>query len=162
MSTPSESGFIAIHGNRLEDLRQSLITILRTAPLDPFDEDVVLVQSNGIAQWLKQSIATDPSDDPSIGGLGIAADLEFKLPSEFIWSVYRAVLGETEVPPLSPYDKRPLSWRLFALLPQLIDSDDAYAPLKRFITGEQPDVRCFQLAEKLADLFDQYQVYRAD
>ncbi len=162
MPTPTDSGFIAIHGNRLEDLRQSLITILRTAPLDPFDEDVVLVQSNGIAQWLKQSIATDPGADPSVGGLGIAADLEFKLPSEFIWSVYRAILGETEVPPLSPYDKRPLSWRLFALLPELITTDADYAPLKRFIEGDQPDVRCFQLAEKLADLYDQYQVYRAD
>lgn len=162
MSEPSDSGFIAIHGNRLEDLRQSLITILRTAPLAPFDEDVVLVQSNGIAQWLKQSIATDPSRDPSVGGLGIAADLDFKLPSEFIWSVYRAVLGEDEVPPLSAFDKRPLSWRLFTLLPQLVESDDSYAPLRRFMEGDQPQIRCFQLAEKLADLFDQYQVYRAD
>ena len=162
MSDPSDSGFIAIHGNHLEDLRQSLITILRTAPLEPFDEDVVLVQSNGIAQWLKQSIAADPSDDQSVGGIGIAADLDFKLPSEFIWAVYRSILGETEVPPISPYDKRPLSWRLFGLLPELVANDEAYAPLRRFIDGDQSDVRRFQLAEKLADLFDQYQVYRAD
>ena len=161
MPAPTDSGFIAIHGNRLEDLRQSLITFLRTAPLDPFDEDVVLVQSNGIAQWLKQSIATNPGSGASEGGLGIAADLKFQLPAEFIWSVYRSVLSETEVPKSSPFDKRPLSWRLFALLPTLIDKP-GYEPLKRFIEGEEPLVRTYQLAEKLADLYDQYQVYRAD
>ena len=161
MPAPTDSGFIAIHGNRLEDLRQSLITFLRTAPLDPFDEDVVLVQSNGIAQWLKQSIATNPGSDASVGGLGIAVDLKFQLPAEFIWSVYRSVLTESEVPKSSPYDKRPLTWRLCGLLPSLVDKP-IYAPLKRFIDGEEPLVRTYQLAEKLADLFDQYQVYRAD
>lgn len=161
MPAPTDSGFIAIHGNRLEDLRQSLITFLRTAPLDPFDEDVVLVQSNGIAQWLKQSIATNPGSDASVGGLGIAADLKFQLPAEFIWSVYRSVLSESEVPKSSPYDKRPLSWRLYGLLPTLIDQP-VYGPLKRFIEGEEPLIRTYQLAEKLADLYDQYQVYRAD
>jgi len=161
MSASADSGFIAIHGNRLEDLRQSLITFLRSAPLDPFEEDVVLVQSNGIAQWLKQSIAANPGTDNSVGGLGIAADLDFKLPAEFIWSVYRSILPEAEVPTTSPFDKRPLTWRLFALLPTLVNQP-IYAPLKRFIEGDEPLVRTFQLAEKLADLFDQYQVYRAD
>ena len=161
MAAPPDTGFIAIHGNRLEDLRQSLITFLRSAPLDPFDEDVILVQSNGIAQWLKQSIATNPANDLSGGGLGIAVDLDFKLPSEFIWKAYRSVLSEAEVPKSSPFDKRPLSWRLFALLPKLLEQP-VYQPLKRFIEGPEPKIRTFQLAEKLADLFDQYQVYRAD
>jgi exodeoxyribonuclease V gamma subunit len=37
-----------------------------------------------------------------------------------------------------------------------------YAPLLGFLTADSDRRKRFQLAERLADLFDQYQVYRAD
>ena len=46
-------------------------------------------------------------------------------------------------------------------MPHWIENNDAYVPLSRFLQGED-DRRRYQLAEKLADLYDQYQVYRAD
>ncbi|NYT66688.1 exodeoxyribonuclease V subunit gamma [Alcaligenaceae bacterium] len=148
------------HGNLPEALRDLAVIWMQRYPLAPLENDVVLVQSNGIAQWLKLALAADPAS-PDGAGLGIAAALEFSLPSRFLWRAYRAVLGASAVPEQSPYDKPLLVWRLMRLLPQ-ISSQSVYAPLARFLQDDPDRRKRFQLAGRLADLFDQYQVYRAD
>lgn len=161
-----QPGFMLIQGNRLEDLGTVMSTWLSEAPLDPLENEVILVQSNGVGQWLKLALAKLPEHDNS-GGLGIAAAVELMLPAQFIWRSYRAVLGA--LPETSAYDKAPLTWRLYRLLGTL----DALAQtpeeriwltaLRGFLTtGDQDLRRRYQLAERLADVFDQYQMYRAD
>nr|GFD58539.1 hypothetical protein [Tanacetum cinerariifolium] len=82
--------------------------------------EVALVQSNGIAQWLKLALAEDAHDDDQ-GGCGIAAAIDVQLPGSFMWQLYRAVLGKDEIPETSLLDKAPLTWRLMRLLPGLIN-----------------------------------------
>ncbi len=148
-------GLMLVHGNRAEQLRDVLVAWLCHEPLAPLEDEVLLVHSNGIAQWLRLALAERGT------GCGIAAGLEFLLPSRFLWRAYRAVLGPDLVPEHSPLDKSALVWRLMRLLPSLA-ARPAYAPLARFLAGDADMRKRFQLAEKLADLFDQYQVYRAD
>jgi len=155
-------GFYAVHANHLEDLRRAVVFICQQNPLPPLQSETFLVQSNGIAQWLKLALAEMPSDDGSEGGLGIAAGMDFLFPARFIWQAYRAVLPDGEVPEQSPFDKRRLVWRLYRLLPELVHTGEVFNPLARFLEGSDTDLRAFQLAEKVADLFDQYQVFRAD
>ena len=156
------TGLQAIHANRLEDLRQLVIWMLRRQPLAPLQAETFLVQSNGIAQWLRLALAELPDvSDESRGGLGVAAVTDFLLPSRFVWQAYRAVLGPQAVPESSPFDKSRLLWRLYAMLPELCRGSP-FEPLARFLDGTEPEQRRFQLAERLADLFDQYQVFRAD
>jgi len=157
-----EPGFHAIHANHLEDLRRAVVFICRQNPMPPLQSETFLVQSNGIAQWLKLALAEKRTDDGVEGGLGIAAGMDFLFPARFIWQAYRAVLPDGEVPEQSPFDKRRLVWRLYRLLPELVGQDDTFTPLARFLDGTDPELRNFQLAEKVADLFDQYQVFRAD
>lgn len=159
MSLSTQPGFHAIHANHLEDLWRAVVWISRQDPLPPLASETFLVQSNGIAQWLKLALAEDDTGDA--GGLGIAAGMEFLFPARFIWQAYRAVLPQGEVPEESPFDKQRLVWRLYRLLPALSD-EAVFQPLKRFLAGADAEVRCHQLAEKIADLFDQYQVFRAD
>ncbi|WP_203141020.1 exodeoxyribonuclease V subunit gamma [Marinobacter mangrovi] len=154
------TGFQVIHANKLEDLRAVTVELIRTFPLDPLENDVFLVHSNGIAQWLKLALARD-EDDPTLPGNGIAAAMQFLLPSRFLWQVYRTVLGEDAVPEQSPFDKDRMTWRLMRLIPELV-TQPGYEPLARFLSGGQEARRRYQLAERVADLFDQYQVYRAD
>ncbi|WP_198552345.1 exodeoxyribonuclease V subunit gamma, partial [Macromonas nakdongensis] len=154
---PLPPGLMVVHGNHAEALRDLTVTWLRRYPLAPLENETLLVQSNGIAQWLKLSLA----EPPERGGAGIAAALQFHLPSQFLWQAYRAVLGPERVPETSPFDKPRLVWRLMRLLPTLLDQA-AYAPLQRFLADDADRRKRFQLAERLADLFDQYQVYRAD
>ncbi|KPQ00236.1 exodeoxyribonuclease V subunit gamma [Marinobacter sp. HL-58] len=160
-----QPGFHAIHANHLEDLRRAVVWICRNSPLPPLESETFLVQSNGIAQWLKLALAEDPSEGgkgETGGGMGIAAGMDFLFPARFIWQAYRAVLPSSEVPEQSPFDKSRLVWRLFRLLPRLIAEDDVFAPLHRFMAGADTETRRYQLAGKIADLFDQYQVFRAD
>ncbi|MFC2538744.1 MAG: exodeoxyribonuclease V subunit gamma, partial [Lautropia mirabilis] len=116
-------GFIVIHGNQSETLRDLICDWMRAHPLAPLENEVILVQSNGIAQWLTLSLAADPlpvdAGRPAFDGrgLGIAAAIDLQLPSRFIWQAYRAVLGEDQVPERSPFGKDLLTWRLMRLLP---------------------------------------------
>jgi exodeoxyribonuclease V gamma subunit len=133
---------------------------MRRYPLAPLENEIALVQSNGIAQWLKLALAEDPQED-DLGGCGIAAAIDVQLPGSFMWQLYRKVLGRDEIPEVSLLDKAPLTWRLMRLLPELIERPH-FEPLRRFLTDDGDLRKRYQLAERLADLFDQYQVYRAD
>lgn len=146
-----------VHGNHLEQLRNLAVTWMCQHPLPPLEPETILVQSNGIAQWLKLAIAEDPAND----GCGIAAAINIQLPSTFLWQTYRTVLGEQAVPKQSPLDEEPLTWRLLRLLPQCLN-DPLFNALKQFLADDIDQRKHYQLAEQLADLFDQYQVYRSD
>ncbi|ANJ68080.1 exodeoxyribonuclease V subunit gamma [Halothiobacillus diazotrophicus] len=158
-------GFILLQGNKLESLRQVTIDWIRAYPLAPLESETILVQSNGMAQWLRLGLA-QPRADSGAGhgsGLGIATALNFILPARLQWQCYRALLGEAAVPAESPLDKGQLVWRLMRLLPTLWDQP-AFRDLRHYIlTDDKPDERrLYQLAQRIADQLDQYQVYRAD
>jgi exodeoxyribonuclease V gamma subunit len=144
-------GFIALHSHRSEVLADTLTGWLRAHPLDPLESEVVLVQSNGMAEWIKIELARQG---------GVCAATRVELPSRFLWRTYRQVLGAHNVPPDSPLDKLPMTWRLMALLPGCL-GDPVFKPVAGFLRGDEPD-RLLQLASRLADLFDQYQIYRPD
>ncbi|MCK8514967.1 exodeoxyribonuclease V subunit gamma [Methylonatrum kenyense] len=156
-----QPGLAVLHGNRLESLRTLVVDWLRAHPLAPLESETVLVQSNGMAQWLKLALAApEGGAEP---GCGIAAAQHFLLPQSFLWQAYRAVLGAEAVPETSPFEKQRLQWRIYRLLPGLLAGDpDTFAPLVRFLDTDQDSRKRHQLARRLADLFDQYQVYRAD
>ena len=144
-------GFIALHSHRAEVLADILTGWLRDHPLGPLESEVVLVQSNGMAEWFKMALAERA---------GVCAAARVELPSRFLWRTYRQVLGAQNVPPDSPLDKLPMTWRLMALLPHCV-GEVVFQPVAGFLRGDEPD-RLLQLASRLADLYDQYQIYRPD
>ena len=147
-------GLSIIHSNHLEDLRQVAVEWIRKHPLNPLENEIFIVQSNGMAQWLKLALAEND-------GCGISAVLDFQLPSRFLWNAYRAILGTDEVPRESPFDKTRLTWRLMRLLPSLL-KDGCFSLLNNYLADDWSLLKRYQLACRLADLYDQYQVYRAD
>lgn len=154
-------GFLLMQGNRLELLQQVLIDWLKRHPLAPLENETFLVQSNGMAQWLRLGLARPRAAQG--GGLGIATGIDMILPARLQWQCYRAVLGADHVPAEAPLDKDKLVWRLMRLLPSLIHTP-SFLPLRHYIVTDQrpDDRRLYQLALRVADQFDQYQVYRAD
>jgi exodeoxyribonuclease V gamma subunit len=150
-ATTISPGFIALHSHRSEVLADTLTGWLRAHPLQPLESEVVLVQSNGMAEWIKIELARQG---------GVCAATRVELPSRFLWRTYRQVLGTHNVPTDSPLDKLPMTWRLMALLPTCLH-DPVFQPVAGFLRGDEPD-RLLQLASRLADLFDQYQIYRPD
>jgi len=148
-----DKGIAVIHSNQLEALRDVVAYWLKQHPLSPLENELFLVQSHGMGQWLKQSLAQNNS-------LGITAAITIQLPSLFIWTVYRTVLGQ-KIPKEQLLAKAPLTWRLYRLLPALITRPE-FETLATFLADDKNSRKRYQLAERLADLFDQYQVYRSD
>jgi exodeoxyribonuclease V gamma subunit len=151
MRSPISPGLLILHGNQMELLRAAVFDWLRANPLGPLEEEIVLVQSNGVAEWLKIALAEE---------LGVCAATRVALPARFLWEAYRGMLGPERVPKRSPFDKDALTWRLMRLLPEVL-AKEKFAPLRHFLLDGDPERR-LQLAERLSDLYDQYQVYRAD
>jgi exonuclease V gamma subunit len=120
-------------------------------PLSPLEKDIFLVQSNGVAEWLKISLAEN---------FDISAANRIELPGRFLWTIYRSMLGKAEIPSTSSLDKMPLTWRLMRLIPALLQDND-FSPLKHFLADGDAERR-YQLVSRLADLIDLYQVYRTD
>ncbi|WP_040644640.1 exodeoxyribonuclease V subunit gamma [Pseudoalteromonas rubra] len=142
-----------IQSNRMEALQAQFTTLLKQAPLtDPFANDIVLVQSPGMSQWLKNGLSRD---------IGYAAQVEFPLPLSFIWQLYQQFLPD--VPKESPFNKNNMSWKLFTLLPQQL-SNPLYEPLRAYLEDasdrSQSELKRFALCEKIADVYDQYLMYR--
>ena len=48
------------------------------------------------------------------------------------------------------------------MLPDILEQDTRFAPLKNYIADDLDNRKLYQLSERLADLFDQYAIYRAD
>ncbi len=152
-------GFLALHSHRSEVLAETLSAWLIRQPLAALEQEVVLVQSNGMAEWIKMALAGQGGP-----GGGVCAATRVELPSRFLWRTYRQVLGASNVPPDSPLDKLPMTWRLMALLPACV-GDPVFQPVAGYLRGKRPEPepeRLLQLASRLADLFDQYQIYRPD
>ena len=148
---------MVVHSNRLEWLRELVIDWVRHHPLAPLENELVLVQSNGVAQWLKLGLARETAE----GGLGISAALQTMLPQRFVWSAYRLVLGDTGLGQQSPLDPEILTWRLMRLLPRLLDRPE-FVALKAYLSNDTDLRKRYQLSGQLAALFHQYQLLRGD
>ncbi|EHB7663382.1 TPA: exodeoxyribonuclease V subunit gamma [Escherichia coli] len=139
------------HSNRLDVLEALMEFIVERERLDdPFEPEMILVQSTGMAQWLQMTLSQK---------FGIAANIDFPLPASFIWDMFVRVLPE--IPKESAFNKRSMSWKLMTLLPQLLERED-FTLLRHYLTDDSDKRKLFQLSSKAADLFDQYLVYRPD
>ena len=108
------------------------------------------VQSNELARWLNLWLASQHS---------VAAHIDFPFPSAWLWRLFREVWPD--VPRESPYATDAMAWKIFKLLPSVSKNKD-FAEINRYL-GEQPNPRkAFDLAQRIADSFDQYLIYRPD
>lgn len=143
--------FYIHQSNLLEILAAQLSDILATdSGSNPFVAEQVLVQSPGMSQWLKIYLAKQ---------LGVMANCDFPLPSSYIWGLYQKLFDD--LPEQSAFNKQDMTWKLYAILPKFLD-DDVFLPLKAYLANDKDGLMLYQLCEKIADVFDQYLMYRPD
>ena len=65
------------------------------------------------------------------------------------------------MPDETKFDTEVLSFTIAKLLPDLLKSDP-FSKLNRYISGDQKDLKLYQLAHKIAGVFDQYTIFRPD
>lgn len=147
--------FRLCHGNDLDVLAGLLAEQLR-APAEgagPLDPDLILIPQAAMKRWLVKVLAERH---------GIAANLEFLAPGEFVGRVLAANLPDGE--DIAGIDPDVLQWRLYALLR---DADALAHPalagaLADYLGGAQPALKAWSLAAGLADTFAKYQAWRRD
>ncbi|HEY5036699.1 MAG TPA: exodeoxyribonuclease V subunit gamma [Chthoniobacterales bacterium] len=145
------NGKPALHlhtSNRLENLLNELAEITAQPSGPIFQPETIVVQSAGMGRWISLRLAEK---------LGISANVEFPFPQKFVAGLMDATLpGRAEV---RFYTRENLTWRIMHLLPALVGGGE-FAELRRYLEQPRPDLRLYQLAEKIAASFDQYLAFR--
>jgi exodeoxyribonuclease V gamma subunit len=143
-----------ITSNHLEILATGLAGLLQSLPdggeHNPLQPEQVLVQSKGMQKWLCMSIARIN---------GVCANVEFPFPNAFLERLYGQLQGRSSAG--NPYDPRALAFRILYMLPYLLDQPE-FQPLRSYLSHDQRPLKRYQLARKIADMIDQYMVFRPD
>ena len=149
--TATAHDFRLYHSNALDLLAELLADELRKpAPgqslLTP---DTLLIPQVAMRRWLQATLAQRH---------GIAANLEFLTPGEFVARALDANLG----PSTDDLDAATLHWRLHAALtdPTLL-AKPALSQLAAYVAGDDP-LKAWTLAGELAATFEKYQAWRRD
>ena len=148
---PAAPDFRLYHSNALEVLSELLADELRkpVPGQSPLAADIVLIPQVAMRRWLQATLARRH---------GIAANLDFLTPGEFVARALAANLG----PAQDDLDAASLQWRLYAALtdPVLL-ARPALRPLQASLAGDDP-VKPWALAGELAAVFEKYQAWRRD
>ncbi len=154
----SQIGKMTVYpANKLEDLAALLERVINLSPGGVLEPSVVIVESKGMQHWLNMALA---------GQSKVSMNVSFPMPGNFIWQVVRNVLGAENLPSQSLYQREALAWRLDRLLgadavvsnPLCIDATGYW---RKADQGEDR-LKRYQLASALADLFEQYMLFRPD
>ncbi|WP_295886601.1 exodeoxyribonuclease V subunit gamma [uncultured Thiohalocapsa sp.] len=138
-----------IRSNRVEQLLAELARQLVAAPpASVLTPATVVAASPAMARWVNLRLAEV---------CGVAANLDYPLPASFVWRLARGLLND--LPDTDPLTLDAMAWQVFAELPALL-SEPAFAPLQRYLQGDTDGRKRWQLAARIADVFDRCQLYR--
>ncbi len=135
--------------NSLKSLSAQLAMELKRHP-SVFEPVYIVTQTGGMNNWLRLQLAEH---------LGIAANIQFLKPNDAIHKIYKALGGEYQ----QSISSDDLSWLLYMALEEHSFVEN-YKLISDYYTvqGYQDSRKRMALAEKMADLFDQYQIYRPE
>ncbi len=141
---------LSLHvSNRTENLLRYLAGLLRAEPPeDIFAPELFLIQSQGMERMVAQSLAD---------AFGCFCNFQFFLPLDFLGLV-AGRLGLAVTP--DGFQRQVLAWRLDELLREV--EGEVYRPLRSYLSGDSAEIKRFQLARRLANIFDQYQLMRPE
>ncbi len=145
----------------MENLLALLDKIQQISPLSFFAKETIVVQNAGMQHWLNMSLAQQR---------GISMNIDYALPAQYLWKLIRSLASSENVPDQSPYSREVLTWRIYALLAsENVLNDDDFAAVNNYwlaenssSADEQAQLKRYQLAHQLADLFEQYLIFRPD
>ena len=136
--------------NRLEALSGALAEVASAPLRSVLQPEMVVVQSLGMRRWLSLTLA---------GLHGVSMNCQFPFPADFMQRVFQAAFKDLEEDPA--FDRTLLPWRILKHLPEWLDRP-GFEELARYLQGDSRPVKEFQLAQKIAAIFDSYLAYRPE
>lgn len=139
----------------MENLLVLLDKIQSLSPLPIFAQETIVVENAGMQHWLNMSLAKQR---------GISMNMQYALPSQFLWKLIRRLASEEDVPEQSPYSREVLAWRIDTLLAcqQVIEDATFKTATQYWQQGDDKQLKRYQLACQLADLYEQYLIFRPE
>ena len=140
-----------IISGKVEELLTRLVDQLGTpSGGHVLQHEAVLVQSQGMAQWLRLQIASR---------LGVCMQVSFPFPRKFLLrTVAQTPQSEGSSGRLEP---AVMIWGLLDLLPR-IAVEPGFEEVRAYLGNPVDELKVYQLSRMLAHLFDQYATYRPD
>ncbi len=137
-------------GNRMEKLVDALASVLARPLSSPFVTEMIVMQSKGMQRWLSMELAAR---------FGVWANCSYPFPNALVkWFFKNTFPDNSTVDQFSPDQ---ITWRLYDLLPELAEREQS-SLLYSYLLDDTDGLKRFQLSARIADLFDQYTLYRPD
>ena len=136
--------------NRMEILAEKLAGVIRTPPPSHLAPEIIVVQSRGMERWISMALAERN---------GISANCLFPFPNAFLDDVFKSIIPD--LPDTSPFDPAVMKFRLMKIIPGCLEHNE-FDSLKTYLADDDNQLKLFQLSGKIADLFDQYLVFRPE
>lgn len=137
--------------NQVERLLTPLARSLDTPLSNPLAPEVISVASRGMSRWLGLQLAQHH---------GIAANLEHPFPGRLVQQAFTQVLEMPEGS-LECWDPPRLVWTILAGLGELLEREE-FAPLRGYVQDDPKGLKRFQLASRIARVFERYASYRPE
>lgn len=142
--------FRVVTSHSLARLAEQFAAGIASPPRAPFEREQVVVLSTGMSRWLSLELAALR---------GVAAGMEYRFPNELLDQCFRALMPD--LPPSAVFSRESMTWRIAGCLPDLA-GQPACSEVRRYLGDRLDDRRLLQLSCQLADLFDQYVIFRPE
>ncbi|UCD89658.1 MAG: exodeoxyribonuclease V subunit gamma [Desulfobacterales bacterium] len=136
--------------NRMEVLAEILARIVKEPLPSPLLSEVVVVQSRGMARWVSMELARHN---------GICANCTFPFPNTFLKEIVQKTLSD--FPDESFFDPANMTFAIMKILPECLQLP-GFEGIHRYLSEDTNHLKLYQISLKIADLFDQYLVFRPD
>jgi len=149
LSTPRPG--LSLHtSNRLERLTDQLAELIADPLRSALAPEIVVVQSNGMRRWLEQQVAERH---------GICSNVQFPFPQKFFHDLLQNAFPQAKATTL--FDQDVMTWRIMKHLPRLATRPE-FVAVANYLRGERTELRAYELARRIAHVFDQYIVFRPE
>ena len=143
-------GLTIYTSNYIEILAEQLARIVREPLPSPVSPEIIVVQSRGMERWVTMELARHNN---------ICANCSFLFPNLFLQKTFKKLIPD--LPDESPFDPVAMTFRIMKILPASIHLP-GFKSLKRYLVDDIKGMKLFQISQKIADLFDQYLVFRPE
>lgn len=142
------------HSNKSEVLATKLSELVRNENNDIFKQETVIVPGQPMAHWLQLQITHYN---------GICANMDFPFLRGFLWDYFLLPLSNYPdgLDPQLAFTPLTLTWQILKILKRT-DPEQAIPELKRYQSQTDGDIHVYQLARRLARLFDDYLIFRPE
>ncbi len=136
--------------NSADALVDALERIVRVPAGEPTDPEWIVVQGRGMERWLSAELARR---------LGVWANPKFPFPRSIIDRAFDLVLDDDLA--TGVFQPGALMWSIAKVLPEHADAP-AFSVIRNYLRGDEDRRKLIQLAQRIADTFDRYAVYRPE